>query len=87
MKLNFTKNFKKHYTKRIKPHSALDKKFKQRIKRFSKNPHHPLLKNHILKGAKKDIYSIAITGDIRALYYYYKKEFYFIDIGTHAQVY
>ena len=87
MNIHFYKSFQKKYKRRIKNHPKLVKKFNQRVATFSKNPNDPILKNHQLSGIKKNTYSIAITGDIRALYKIENNEVYFFDIGTHNQVY
>lgn len=67
------------------------KSVKQRILLFSKNPHNPQLNNHLLKRAYKGHRSINIIADWRALYKE-KREgknivAYFVDIGTHEELY
>lgn len=83
----FTKEFKIHYSKRIKPNKNLDKRFEERFKLFLENQKNPLLRNHALGGKMKGFRSLSITGDIRVIYYIYKNVAYFVDIGTHNQVY
>lgn len=87
MKTFFTKTFKKHYTKRILPYKNLDKRFEERRALFLQNPKHPLLDDHALKGSRSSFRSFSITGDIRLIYYLEGETAYFIDIGTHNQVY
>lgn len=87
MSIHFTKEFQKHYRKRIQPHRSLDERLAQRLQEFSKNPRDPVLKNHELKGAKRRLWSISITGDIRAIYTVIGDDIYFLDIGSHNQVY
>lgn len=87
MKTYFNKGFRKNYRKRIFPHKNLDKRFEERRNLFVKDPKNPILKDHALTGKMKGFRAFSITGDIRVVYYVYKKTAYLIDIGTHAQVY
>jgi len=47
----------------------------------------PSLRLHPLKGLRKGYYSFSVTGDIRIVFYIFKGDIYFVDIGTHNQVY
>lgn len=87
MKIFFTDTFKKHYQKRIAPHEELRKRFRQRREFFIHDRSHPLLKDHSLSGSKKGYRAFSITGDIRVIYIIEDNTVYFIDIGTHNQVY
>lgn len=87
MKTFFTKTFKKNYSKRIRTHKNLDAHFEDRRNLFVINPNDPLLKDHALIGKLKGYRSFSITGDIRVIYFVYKNTAYFVDIGTHNQVY
>ncbi|MFZ5366059.1 MAG: type II toxin-antitoxin system YafQ family toxin [Patescibacteria group bacterium] len=87
MLLKYTKIFLKNYTKRISPNASLVKRFEERLHLFIKNPTDPVLKNHKLLGAKHNLRSFSVTGDIRVVYLRKDKTVYLIDIGTHAQVY
>lgn len=50
--------------------------------------HARFLKNHPLKGKKKDYKAFSITGDYRITYKLISKsKVIFVDIGTHNQVY
>jgi addiction module RelE/StbE family toxin len=85
MKVSFGKNFEKSYRKCS---SKVQQKFKQRLRLFIENPHHPILENHALHGEWQDFRSINITGDYRALYYHIDAdvvEFFIID--THGNLY
>ena len=80
--------FDKNYEKRIRFNPKLDKRFSERISLFSQNPSHPTLDDHPLKGSKRFYRSFSITGDIRVVYYPISdKEAFFVDIGSHNQVY
>lgn len=87
MNAYFTKQFKSNYKKRILPFKNLDKKFEERYDLFIINPNSPLLKSHPLKGTEKGYYAFSVTGDIRVIYYIKDNIAYFVDIGTHNQVY
>jgi len=54
---------------------------------FKINPQNPILRDHALKGDKIGLRSFSITGDYRVIYYIEDETAYFLDIGTHAQVY
>lgn len=87
MNAYFTKKFKSNYKKRILPFKSLDKKFEERYDLFILNPNSPLINDHSLKGASKGYRAFSITGDIRVIYYVKENIAYFVDIGTHNQVY
>ncbi|MBI2596394.1 type II toxin-antitoxin system mRNA interferase toxin, RelE/StbE family [Candidatus Daviesbacteria bacterium] len=87
MKIKFYKQFVKHLTQRVKPNPSLLKKCDERIALFIKNPKDPLLKDHKLIGRKEDFRAFSITGDIRIIYRQGEDYIYFIDIGSHNQVY
>ncbi len=87
MKIYFTKTFKKHYLKRIHSNKNLDNQFKKKVKLFLINKKDPLLKDHPLEGKMKGFRAFSITGDVRVIYYLDKNIAYFVDIGSHNQVY
>ena len=64
MNIRFHKNFEKQY-KKLKEREQ--KKVRQKLELFLKNPFNPLLNNHSLKGRYADYRSINITGDLRAI--------------------
>lgn len=85
--IRYVGNFIKHFSKRIEPFTNLSQKFDERIKVFLTDSSHPILKDHQLKGDKIGLRSFSITGDIRVVYYIKEDCIYFVDIGTHNQVY
>ena len=87
MNIYLTKDFKKAYKTRIQSNKNLVKRFEERYDLFEKNPDDPILKDHTLGGKLKGHRAFSITGDIRVVYYKHKGITYFIDIGTHNQVY
>lgn len=65
---------------------------KIKIDLFISNPHHPLLRNHLLTGQYRGCRSINITGDWRAIYYESDTLLgdptaIFFNLGTHSQLY
>lgn len=87
MNVHFTKSFKKAYSKRIRSNKNLEKKFEERYDLFVENPQNLLLKDHSLSGKLEGQRAFSVTGDIRVVYYAYQETAYFMDIGTHNQVY
>jgi mRNA-degrading endonuclease YafQ of YafQ-DinJ toxin-antitoxin module len=79
--------FRRAYRKRIGNNSTLHKRIGKRIELFRRNRAFPLLHDHALKGTKEGLRSFSVTGDIRIIYYIYDNIAYFVDIGTHNQVY
>ena len=66
----------------------IQKKFDERLLLFQKDPRDPLLRIHKLKGEKKPLKSMNITGDYRALFTQEDKDtITFHEIGTHSQLY
>jgi mRNA interferase YafQ len=84
MTIAYSKNFIKQ-ARKLSP--ELRKKLLERIEIFSKNPLHPDLRNHQLKGRYKDYRSVDVTGDVRALYLQKEDEAIFDTVGTHSQLY
>lgn len=87
MKVEFTKEFIKIYKKRFGSAPSIRKRFEERTREFSQNPKYPLLYDHALKGKYLGYRSFSVTGDIRVVYYIFENIAYFVDIGTHNQVY
>lgn len=87
MNIKYIGKFQKHFELRIKPHSSLVNRFQERVELFVKDSSNPILKNHVLKGKKSGLKAFSITGDIRVIYFVKDDDAYFIDIGSHNQVY
>lgn len=88
MIIRFNKRFTKNYQARISLYPKLNQQAKLRIKLFQLDPKNPIFKDHQLTGAKKELRSFSITGDIRIVYLpVSKNEAIFVDIGSHNQVY
>lgn len=87
MQIVYRKQFLKHLKARINPYPSLYRRFKERVRVFIESPTNPILQDHQLKGDKADFRAFSITGDIRVVYQKGEDYIYFIDIGTHNQVY
>ena len=87
MHIKYHKNFVKSYKKRFSHDEKIQKKYTERIKLFIKDSESPILRDHQLTGKKVDLRSFSITGDIRVVYTIIEDIVYFLDIGTHNQVY
>jgi len=88
MDIRLTKKFAKQYSKAPR---KIKKAFDSRLKIFKKQPFHPVLNNHSLKGNYLYHQSINVTGDWRAIFLYSEengnKTAIFIALGTHSQLY
>ena len=87
MKIYFTKDFKRTYRKRIQANENLARRFESRYDLFENDPTNPILKDHALGGKLQNHRSFSVTGDVRVVYYIFEDTAYFVDIGTHNQVY
>ena len=87
MNIKRIRRFNKHFSQRIKPNPDLADKFKNRLDLFLESPQNPILKDHKLKGKKKDLRAFSVTGDTRVVYFISGENLYLVDIGTHNQVY
>lgn len=88
MKIKLHRLFEKSYRNRIQPNEKLVLQTDQRIDLFKINSQNSVLKDHALTGAKKDLRSFSVTGDIRIVYLPVSEaEVVFMDIGSHNQVY
>ncbi len=87
MKIQWHKNFLKHYKKRIAPYPNIRSKFDQKVRLFTEDPQNPILKDHQLTQKLKDYRAFWIAGDLRIMYLTKGEVVLFYDIGSHNQVY
>ena len=87
MKISYINPFVKHFNERIKPFPYLVTRFYERAKLFVKASDDPILKDHPLTKKKEGMRAFSITGDIRVIYFVKDGQVFFVDIGTHDQVY
>ena len=85
VKIEYTKKFRKQYSK-LNP--RVREQFKHRQRLWLSDPYNTQLHLHMLTGDYAGLYSINITGDIRALYEKINDSYVvFGFIGTHSQLY
>lgn len=85
IKIEYTKKFEKQYSK-LSP--KIREQFKERQRLWLNDPYNPQLRLHMLTGEYAGLYSINITGDIRALYQKVDNTYVIFGfIGTHSQLY
>ena len=85
IKFEYTKKFRKQYSK-LTP--KIRTQFKTRQRLGLSDPYNPQLHLHMLTGDYAGLYSINITGDIRALYEKIDNTYVIFGfIGTHSQLY
>ena len=86
MQIIYTKDFIKSY-KKLAEHNK--KAVDLTLKLFSKDPRHPKLRNHGLKGDKEGVRSIDVKFDLRILFY--EKNDYIkvvmLRVGNHSELY
>ena len=87
MEVKYHKNFVKNYKSRYQGNDKIKTQFQKRLKLFIENSDNTILKNHNLKGQKISLKAFSITGDVRVVYMEKDNVAYFLDIGTHNQVY
>jgi addiction module RelE/StbE family toxin len=85
--LSFNPLFKKKLQKIQKTDRKLFNKVKKQLSLFQENPKHVSLKLHKLKGDLKNMWSIAIDRNYRMLFVDDEMGIYFVDLGTHDEVY
>lgn len=65
----------------------LSKQIAKQLKLFRVNPKHSSLRLHKLSGRLDNLWSVSINKSIRMAFLLSDSEAYFVDIGTHDQVY
>ncbi len=85
MKIEYSRKFLKQYYK-LNP--KFQKQFQARLSLWIADPYHPQLHLHQLSGEYAGLYSINVTGDIRALFEKIDDSYVIFGfIGTHSQLY
>lgn len=71
-----------------KKDKKLVSRIEKQIKIFESNPKHPSLRTHKLTGTLANRWSISVSKSLRMVYIISDKDVaYFVDLGTHDQVY
>ena len=85
MKIGYNKHFLKKFNRFPR---KIQNKFKERIELFVNDSGNITLRDHPLRGDLKGKRAFRITGDIRVIYQYLKKdEIKLLNIGPHSEVY
>lgn len=81
--------YRKDFIDQFKKLSAKQKsKAENAVEIFLQNPHHPVLRNHPLKGKWAKFRSISAGGDLRLHYIAIDDETtLFVTVGSHSQLY
>ena len=88
MKARLSPFVQKTITRIYKKDKKLAGKIQKQIALFESNRKHPSLRIHKLSGTLNNMWSLSITMSIRMVYKILSKEIaYFVDIGTHDEVY
>ncbi|WP_320035502.1 type II toxin-antitoxin system mRNA interferase toxin, RelE/StbE family [Halarcobacter sp.] len=87
--LIITEEYKKRLKKFLKKHPNMFERYAKSIFILEKDPYHPSLRLHKLKGKLTDFYSISINMEYRMIIDFIIKDNQIIpiDIGTHDEVY
>lgn len=88
MKAKFSPFVQKEIIKIRQKDRKLSDKIEKQIERFEENPKHPSHRLHKLTGNLENMWSISIARNFRMIYILINEDIvYFIDIGTHDEVY
>lgn len=87
MDYKIQKNVLKRLSKIKGSDPELYKKILNKIEIFYKNEKHPSLRVHKLQGGLGEYWSLSINRGVRIIYFIENNEAYFINIGTHDEVY
>lgn len=82
-----TKGFAKAYKKRVGGNKKLRASYINRVAEFKSGSRGYPLNDHPLSGKLAGKRAFSITADVRVVYTETDTEIFFLDIGTHNQVY
>jgi mRNA-degrading endonuclease YafQ of YafQ-DinJ toxin-antitoxin module len=88
-KLIYTDSYIKRVTKFLKKHPDFISQYEKTLKILEKNPEHPSLRLHPLKGKLKNLHSVSINISYRITleFYFINKEIILVNVGHHDNVY
>ena len=89
VKLVWDPGFKKAYTKRIRDHKSLKKRFWNTLEIFIEDPFEPVLRTHKLSGKLTGLWTFSVDYDCRIIFRFFdrNKTALLIDVGSHEEVY
>ncbi len=87
--LVFTKYYEKRAKKFFQKNPQLKERYRKILYLLKKDPYYPSLRLHKLKGDKNEFYSVSLDMKYRIIldFVIIDKKIFFIDIGTHDDVY
>jgi mRNA-degrading endonuclease YafQ of YafQ-DinJ toxin-antitoxin module len=87
--LIYTDSYIKRATKFLKKHPDLISQYGKTLKILEKNPEHPSLRLHPLKGKLNKLHSVSINISYRITleFYFTDKEIILVNVGRHDDVY
>lgn len=85
----YTESYNKRAARFLKKHPDLISQYEKVLKILERNPDHPSLRLHQLKGKLKDLHSISINISYRITLEFYiaEKEIVLVNVGRHDDVY
>ena len=88
-KLIYTDSYIKRVTKFLKKNPDLISQYEKTLKILKRNPEHPSLRLHPLKGKLKKLHSVSINISYRITleFYFLDKEIILVNVGHHDNVY
>lgn len=87
MKIEYHRQFLKHFRQRILPYPKLKKRFEQRLRLRLEDTQSAVIKDHRLLGSKSEYRAFSLTGNIRVVYKVEGEVLRLYDVGSHSQVY
>lgn len=86
-RIDFSRQFEKHYAKRISPSKSLKRAYAERYILFVAGERGHPLNDHPLTGSMVGKRAFSVASNIRVAYKETDEAIIFIDIGSHNQVY
>jgi len=80
-----TPKFLRHLKQKVKKKPSLESTIKSKLNLLLKNPKHPSLRHHKLKGQRVHQYSISIESNLRITFLKQKNNYILTDLITHDQ--
>ena len=85
MNFHYTSHFKRKLKQTIKKKPALEKETTLQLNLLLRNPNHPSLRLHKLRGKRINQYSIWLESNLRITFIKEKQNYILTDILTHDQ--
>ena len=87
--IRLSESYKKRLRKFIQTHKDMAVRYEKTIRTLQKNPYHPSLRLHKLKGNLSEYYSISINIEYRIImdFIIVDNVIILLDIGSHDEVY